>query len=399
MNKQPFLPHVGICALVPEEWNDIWQPRHYVLTGLARYFHVAWVNPAPEWRSMFRNSRVQNANDPVADLPPGFIVYDPTWLPTLYRPEWLGRYTFNARLGRARHLLEGRGCRKIVLYIWRPEFGPALNSMPFDLSCYHIDDEYSFSEIEVELDPAERALIANVDQVFIHSPGLMEKKGAINPHTVFVPNGVDFFAYASPAPEPRDLSVIPRPRIGYTGYIKKQLDWPLLLELAKRHREWSFVFVGPRSPHPEIVPAISELSSYPNVYFLGPKSARVLAAYPQHFDTCIMPYRVDAYTNNIYPLKLHEYLASGRPIVSAPIRSLRDFSKVIALPNGLEEWSNALARALEPAATCPEAVVARQEIAREYDWDRLVGVIAQTICERVGAEYEHRFHEFAAHCG
>src|SRR5262249_27653319 len=266
---------------------------------------------------------------------------------------WLGRYSFNARLKQARSLLDNQGCRKIIFYLWRPEFGPALDGVPFDLSCYHIDDEYSFSETEVDIDPTEKALIAKVDQVLIHSPGLMEKKGNINPNTAFVPNGVDFQAYTTAAAEPHDLSSIPRPIIGYSGFIKKQLDWPLIRNLITYHPEWSFVFVGPMSPHLEIKPFIQTIRSFPNVYFLGSKLPHELPAYVQHFDTCIMPYRVDAYTNSIYPLKLHEYLASGRPIVSAPIRSLRDFSQMIELANRFEEWSIALARTLEPAATSP----------------------------------------------
>ena len=383
MSHQPLFPHVGICALVPEQWSDIWQPRHYVLTGLARYFHVVWMNPAPEWRGILQNGSVESESDAAAEFSPGFTVYEAPWLPRLYRPQWLRRRIIDARLNHARSLLIDRGCRKIILYIWRPEFGEALNSIPFDLSCYHIDDEYSFSENEVGITPEEKALITKVDQVFIHSPQLMEKKGSINPCSTFIPNGVDFEAYAHTAPEPTDLSAISRPRVGYTGYLKKQLDWPLILELSRRHRDWSFVFVGPRSPHPEIVTALEELASYPNVYFLGPKSARDLATYPQHFDACIMPYRVDAYTNSIYPLKLHEYLASGRPIVSTPIRSLLDFSSVIALANGSDEWSNALARALEPVATCSDAVAVRQNIARHNDWYILVHEIAAILCDRL----------------
>jgi glycosyltransferase involved in cell wall biosynthesis len=146
--------------------------------------------------------------------------------------------------------------------------------------------------------------------------------------------------------------------------------------------------------------AIQEISSYRNVYFLGAKSARALAAYPQHFDACIMPYRVDAYTNNIYPLKLHEFLASGRPVISVPIRSLRDFSKVVSLASGVDEWSNALGRALEPAAATPCAVTDRQNIAREYDWNILTQKIAKILCERIGSECAHQFHEVASKpCG
>jgi glycosyltransferase involved in cell wall biosynthesis len=400
MTQQPLLPHIGICALVPDEWNAPWQPRHYVLARLARYFHVVWVSPAPEWRGMFHGWKGQSSNDDGL-RPPGLVIYEPEfWLPNFYRAKRLARFTFDVRLKHARRLLTGRGCRKIIIYIWRPEFASAMDSIPFDLSCYHIDDEYSFSKVAVPPDPAEMELIARVDQVFIHSPGLLEKKGKINRNTDFLPNGVDYQAYSRAVEEPRDLSRIPRPRIGYTGWIKNQIDWPLLLELAKRHPEWSFVFVGPRSPHPEIFQILEELSRQPNVNFLGGKPLQELSAYPQHFDVCIMPYRAsDDYAKYIYPLKLHEYLASGRPVVGSPIRSLKDFSNVIALVQNPDEWSHALASALEPAANSPSAASARQEIARNHDWKQLIHSLAKTLCERLGPEYSEQFSKLSGHRG
>jgi glycosyltransferase involved in cell wall biosynthesis len=294
-------------------------------------------------------------------------------------------------------MLIKRGCRRIVLYLWRPEFRAALEVIPWDLSCYHIDDEYSFSEVESFSDPTELALIAKVDQVIIHSPRLLERKGAINPNTIFVPNGVDFFAYAKTAAEPHDMRSIPRPRIGYTGALKRQLDWTLLLELSKRRLDWFFVFVGPQSPHQETRFAIEELSHRPNVYFLGGKSTQDLAAYPQHFDTCIMPYRIDGYTNNIYPLKLHEYLASGRPIVGSPIRSLQDFRHVIKLAATSDEWVRAIAESLAPEARSDAEVEARRSVAREHDWNKLVSRIANAFCGRLGAEFSARFHDLPQH--
>lgn len=81
------------------------------------------------------------------------------------------------RLDRARDLLVRQGCRELVLYIWRPELGQALSRLPFDLSCYHIDDEYSFSSVEVPVSEEEACLLAAVNQVFVNSPGLLEKKG------------------------------------------------------------------------------------------------------------------------------------------------------------------------------------------------------------------------------
>jgi glycosyltransferase involved in cell wall biosynthesis len=234
------------------------------------------------------------------------------------------------------------------------------------------------------MDPGERRLIGEVDQVIIHSPRLMERKGSINPHTTVIPNGVDYRLYSSPMPEPSDLARIPHPRIGYTGNLKTQLDWPLLKNLAVGHPQWSFVFVGPRRflTAPDRA-KLDEMANLPNVYFLGGKTVKELAVYPQHFDVCIMPYVVNGYTQNIYPMKLHEYLASGRPVVGSAIRSLEDFDQVIALARTDAEWSGAITRALASALSTLEAAAARRAVAQKYDWSELTYRIVQTICERL----------------
>jgi hypothetical protein len=138
----PVLPHLGVCALVPDQWNNLWQPRQHVLARLAQYFQVIWVSPAPEWRRMFHRSAKQTSDKTDSISPSGLFVYEPAcWPPKFYRPAWLSRVTFNLRVQRACRLLRSRGCEKLILYLWRPEFAPALASMPFDLTCYHIDDE------------------------------------------------------------------------------------------------------------------------------------------------------------------------------------------------------------------------------------------------------------------
>jgi glycosyltransferase involved in cell wall biosynthesis len=323
------------------------------------------------------------------DLPsPWFSVYIPEiWLPRLYRPKWLAKLMFGKRIKAAQRVLTNRGCQKIILYLWHPMFEDALTEIPFDCSCYHIDDEYTFSSGEYASDPQEIRVIRSVDEVFAISPGLLERKGNINPHTTFTPEGVDFSAYATPVDIPEDLAPIPTPRIGYTGVLKKQLDWPLLIDLAKNHPEWSFVFVGPQAPHPEVTGAIQDMEQFGNVFFLGTKSQQELAAYPQHFDVCLMPYRVDRYTDSIYPLKLHEYLASGRPVVAAPIRSLKEFTRVIALASTYEEWTTALARSLDPSESSSVRVETRRDVARLYDWSALIALIAQKMCRKLGSPY------------
>jgi glycosyltransferase involved in cell wall biosynthesis len=383
-----LIPDVGVLALVPDAWHWQWQPRHQVMTRLAQYFPVVWMNPAEYWRKSLRLRNLLPCPDEVPIAGTDFVVHTSTpYLPLFYSPRKLANYTLRKRLETGRQTLIEKGCKKIALYIWRPEFAAALDNIPADLSCYHIDDEYTFSTVDSPISEEEKNLIARVDQVFIHSPALLEKKGRINPHTSFTPNGVDFDAYSRPIPEPDDLRGMPHPRIGYSGHIKRQLDWQLLLDLTARHPNWFFAFVGSTNAHPEILGHLEELSRRENVRFLGSKSALQLAAYPQHFDVCIMPYRKDDYTKYIYPLKLHEYLASGRPVVGTPIPSLEPFRESVRLPESVDQWSVAIDQSLAPAANTMKSRAARQALAKSHDWNILVRQIALTMAERLGPSY------------
>ena len=355
--------------------------RHYVMDRLAKYFHVVWMYQ-PDWRECLAGLK-SNGNATHSLSAPrrdSLHVYPPQyWLPQFGRPDWLGNFTLRQRLKHVREMLRAQGCTKVVLYIWRPEFAEALDQLPHDFSVYHVNDEYTFSSTEMAVPAREGQILESVNQVILTSPALMEKRGGFNRNTEFVPMGVDYRLYSTPARKPEDLRSIPHPRIGYVGYLKAQLDWPLLLELNALHPEWSFVFVGPKRSHPEVDKSIEQLSRRPNVHFLGGKPTEQLGGYAQHFDVSIMPYRLDDYTKYVYPLKLHEYLATGRPVISSRMYSVEEFSPVVAIADTGEQWSNAIRHGLSERENSPERCAQRQAVARHYDWDTLVQKIARPI--------------------
>ena len=377
----PVFPRVGVIALVPDDWGPHWESRHHLLSRLAPYFNVAWCDPSHGWRAIWRSRRKRPINP---EPPRGLhVCRQELWLPRFYRTPWLDKRVRAARLSRIRKRLASLGCTKIVLYIWRPQFLSALGDVATDLVVFHIDDEYSSLEGTIVAD--EATLIEKADQVIVHSHPLMRSKGGINPHTALVPNGVDYARYAAPCAEPADLAGVPRPRIGYAGHLKRQLNWKLIGELVRAHPEWSFVFVGGFRPHSEVKDIVQDLSSFANVYFLGAKSVYELARYAQHFDCCVMPYDTAVYTNHyIYPMKLHEYLASGRPAVGTPIAVLKEFSDVVALAATVDEWSAAIRHSLSNEANAPEKRRQRQELARQHDWNILALRVAEILAERLG---------------
>jgi glycosyltransferase involved in cell wall biosynthesis len=387
------MPEVGLVALPPDAWGGYWGSRHHMLTGLAAWFHVVWVDPPRHWRTSAwpaRSGRAAPGGAPPAT--PGFARYTPPrWLPHFYRPARLARAADRARWLRAADVLARRGCRRTVLDLWKPHHASALDAVPHDLSCYHITDEYTYAEQERPIDPAERALIARVDQVFILSRASFEKKARYNPHSLFLPSGVDYEAFSGACPEPRELAAIPRPRIGYVGLVKRHLDFDLLLALAERHREWSFVLVGPDGYLGDRAAAAARFRSLRNVHALGGRPREALPAYDQHLDVCVLCYATNGYTKFVNPLKLREYLASGRPVVGSALPSFEEFRDVIEIARTPDQWSAAIARALEPAASAPARVEARRRVARGHDWSLLVDRMAEAVCERLGGATAERF--------
>ena len=379
----PLHPDIGVVGLVTDVWTPhFWMARHQILTRLGRWFQVAWVDRAPDWRDAWGRGaghpRARTGASTVPGLPPGFVVFRPgRWLPAVHRPDALRRWLGRARLRAAMRLLRRRGARRIVYYLWRPEFAWALRVPGACGSIYHVVDEYTFSTADPPVSEHEAGLLRAVDRVVVHTEALREKRGGFNPNTSLIPNGVDFAAFAEPRPIPDDLARIPGPRVGYVGFLKKTLDVPLVLDLARRHRSWSFVFVG-RDHLP--ADAAAALGGHANIHLLGERTGRELPAYVQHMDACILPYVIDGYTKYIYPLKLHEYLAAGRPIVATPIRALLDFGDVITLATTVEEWSAALTATLAAGAD-PAAEAQRREVARAHDWDGLVKQIAELVRE------------------
>jgi glycosyltransferase involved in cell wall biosynthesis len=370
---------LGIIALIPDDWGGIVTLRHQVLQRLAKYYRIVWVEPAANWREFLKPSGpLFFATDRWSEPSPGMEVLATGYRhPNFDRRGWFSAASLRSRLALARQRLLARGATRIALYLWRDEFADTLELVPHDFSCYHIDDEYSFSDKDRPISPREMSLMRRVNQVIVHSPALFQKKGSVNKNTALIPNGVDFPLFSTPHTAPPDIASIPRPRIGYAGVIKRQLDLALLVNLARARPQWSFVLVGPVMNVKGKEGLLAQLQQMRNVHFLGHKPAPDLPRYVQHFDVCLMCYEVNDYTHYIYPLKLHEYLASGRAVVSAPIDAVLPFGHVVALAKDEGEWLAAIEAALAEVDRDGTRAAARQAVARDCDWDVLVEKIAR----------------------
>jgi glycosyltransferase involved in cell wall biosynthesis len=213
---------------------------------------------------------------------------------------------------------------------------------------------------------AEREILQRADLVIATSESLYREKAAGNRNAHWVPSGVadGSFEAVEPAAE---IAAIPGPRIGFFGTIDHRLDLEQMRRVARAHPEWSLVLIGPARCD------VGELEAEENVYFLGSRPHAELPHYLRGLDVLWLPYVMDDFTRHVYPAKIFECLALGKPVVSTALPALERFGEVVRLMEEGEGHEGALREAL---AERDEGLRARRVVlARENSWEARFGEI------------------------
>lgn len=195
------------------------------------------------------------------------------------------------------------------------------------------------------------------------------------PDTILCPNGVTFehFAGYRPGPVPSDLAEIVnrgRPIVGYYGAIAEWVDYDLLDYAAQHLDDYSFVFIGPNY---DKTMEQAGVFKRPNVWWLGPKSYEGLPAYLHHFSVATIPFKVNDVTHGVSPLKLFEYMAGGKPVVTTAMREAQHYEHVL-VAHDPDEWVKLLAVGVDLDRD-PAFVTALQRMARANTWEQRVGTL------------------------
>ena len=270
-----------------------------------------------------------------------------------------------------------------IAYIFHPSLHDVAAAMQCRWTVYHAYDVFAQQpDWSDELALAQEALLREADLVIASGTSIADAlRGAGADRVTILPNGADAQAFAAAAdqPCPPDLAVIPRPRIGYIGNLNRKVDFAAVAAVARSRPDWHWVMVGPvpsdgsaaPANDPQIAAAFRDCQELPNVHFLGNKPHTELPGYAAHIDVNTICYRTDpGWWNAAAPLKLHEYLATGRPVVSIDLSDLRAFADVVSFVRSPVGWVDAIAAAL--AERSPQAAERRRRTARANSWDRRV---------------------------
>jgi len=251
-----------------------------------------------------------------------------------------------------------------------------------------LDDYAIFTHLSKKVVEMQYELAVKADLVFASSRALVERAKQHRPENVFfLPNGVDLNHWRCKYRGRLRGKIAGSGKIvGYFGTLSHWIDRKLVMDMARRHPNWAFVFIGPRADNGEL----TQIFELPNCLHIPRVDYKELPEFACDFDVCWMPFKINALTISINPVKVYEYLAMGKPVVVPEFPDLEDINDVLLMAgSSINEWDSALERAFEHGQN-PKLLKQRQDKVKEYSWesiaDRAINVIdeAGVICKRRG---------------
>src|SRR5689334_16141091 len=300
----------------------------------------------------------------------------------------VNRRLLSAQIGK---LARSRGLTKPILWIAIPTAAEMIGTLDEAAVVYQVSDKYDANTMDHATDPAlirrlhEHAIDA-ADLVFYSGRKLFSEATRGCERSYLLEQGVDYDHWrrvgdgaVAVAPE---VAKIPRPRLGYFGAIEPWLvDQELIKRAARERPEWQWIFIGNKSRGLEI-------EDLPNTHFLPPVPYAELPQYAAGFDVCVLPWETEqSFTSYGSAIKVREYLATGKPVVIAPLPEYEAMSDVLRIARSRDDFFQLVEDALRESD--PEMKRKRQAAVASGTWEARAEYVGDLI-EKVLATDKHR---------
>lgn len=359
-------------------WHSATQRQHHFARGLARLGHpVIWVE------TDLRSARNCWTGRRVPEVAPGVhLVRLPGATREIYHMPW-SEAAVEAMAAAMRLTASAYGFREAIALVNYPRWQPLVSRLKeregWKVVYDCLDDQLAMAQLyQTEVAKYEEQLVLEADDLFTSSVVLRDR---LPRSATLLQNGADFTLFSS-SQAGGYLKHLPRPVIGFFGALADWLDMELIRAAAVRFPEYSFVYIGPQVFSSAATEARWRASTdLPNVTLVPQLEPGTLAAYLAEFDVCTMPFLDVPVTRTMNAVKLYEYLAAGKPVVSRSLPEVRhlvaEAGELIGLYTTPEEFFAGLQSAL--ATDTPARAEQRRNFARQHDWRERVDVLSERL--------------------
>jgi glycosyltransferase involved in cell wall biosynthesis len=347
-----------------ERWDRVWRRNQFLCAQWLRRFprmRLLFVEPPRDLSHAVRTGRFATLKSPADDRVPDFPGLS-LFRPLKVCPNTLGAgRVANALLLRfqIRAAMQRAGLRNPILWINDHFAGHLAGTLCERGVVYDITDDWchfpSASAGErLRIEQADRHLCAKANVVVVCSEALEKSRRPLSRRLIRIPNGVDPQHYALCRTQNsfgKRGGRLAGPVFGYAGTLHgDRLDLELISRLAREFPLGKVVLCGPdflSAAEREKLASHSNVEVRPAVAYA--KVPRVIS----EWDVCIVPHKKTPFTESLNPIKLWEYLASGKPIAGTPVAGFRDYPHLCHLGEGVEGFLGACRRALNEEAWLP----------------------------------------------
>ena len=235
-----------------------------------------------------------------------------------------------------------------------PFWGRLAEALPGCMMIYDCMDYHAgFSTNADQMIEEESRLLKRADLVITTSVELSRTVGLSTSNTLIRNAGeIEYFGKI-----PVQLAyTTERPVVGYLGAIADWFDIDLVVAAARQYPEWDFVLVGSTA-----YCDISEAEALDNVKLIGEVPYTEAAGWVHSFDVALIPFKLNKLTLCTNPVKMYEYLAAGKPVVSTDLPEVRLVRDMVHVAESRERFIELLAVAM---TECND----RQRAARRIEW-------------------------------
>ena len=204
--------------------------------------------------------------------------------------------------------------------------------------------------------------LEQADFVFTTAQALSEDAARHNKNVELVPNGVDMNFYSQARQKK-----LAHPNAGFVGGIGEWVDAESIAETAFALQKTRFYFVGDGPKR-----GLLEARALPNLEVTGLVPHAEARDWAAGFDACLIPFLQNELTDAVCPIKLFEYWALGKPVVSAPLREVKRITgDAVLYASTPREWRDAVSEVLEDDNVARELSEKGKRVVKDYDWKKL----------------------------
>jgi len=207
-----------------------------------------------------------------------------------------------------------------------------------------------------------------VPNPYLHEKALEFRKDNVH----LLEGGVDFDFFLNSnndIPENiKNIFVQRKPIIGYAGEISEKIYFSLIQYLCDYFKDYNFVFIGENTANWDF------WKLYPNLFLLESVEFEYIPSIIKSFSICLIPYFQES--KQRIPIKLFEYLACGKPIISSEMPNIVKYN--VFQGTSHVEFTKQVEYAMKIKDN-QEFIVKQQEMAKQFDWSLIVEKITREL--------------------